>query len=90
MTLIHGVYERTLLAMVLTPLPLSGVTAVSIDAGAIGLQGEVLIRWVQSFQAPTQVRVVLPPTRDATARRLQSRLQALGCTVTKRLTSSMR
>lgn len=83
-------YTQAMLSLT-TSTPLrAGVTAVSIDADAIGMTGDVLVRWVQSFQAPAQVRVVLPPTRDATARRLQSRLQSLGCTVTKRLYASAR
>lgn len=73
----------------LSPItPLSGATTVSIDAGALMTQGDLLVQMVRSFPVPCQVRVVLSPTRDATARRLQSRLQAMGCTVTKRLVAS--
>lgn len=68
--------------------PLSGAMHVSIDAGALMQQGDLLVQMVRSFPIPCQVRVVLSPTRDATARRLQNRLQSMGCTVTKRLLSS--
>lgn len=70
--------------------PLSGATPVSIDACALMTQGDLLVQMVRNFPVPCQVRVVLSPTRDATARRLQSRLQAMGCTVTKRLVSTAR
>jgi len=73
----------------LSPItPLSGATTVSIDAGALMMQGDLLVQMVRSFPVPCQVRVVLSPTRDSAARRLQSRLQAMGCTVTKRRLSS--
>ena len=68
--------------------PLSGVPSVFIDACALMQQGDLVVQMVRSFPVPCQVRVVLSPTRDASARRLQSRLQAMGCTVTKRLLSS--
>ena len=68
--------------------PLSGATPVSIDACALMMQGDLLVQMVRNFPVPCQVRVVLSPTRDATARRLQSRLQAMGCTVTKRRLST--
>lgn len=68
--------------------PLSHAPAVSIDACALMMQGDVLVQWVRSFPVSCQVRVVLPPTRDSAARRLQSRLQSMGCTVTKRRLSS--
>lgn len=70
--------------------PLSGATPVSIDASALMMQGDLLVQMVRNFPVPCQVRVVLSPTRDATARRLQSRLQAMGCTVTKRAVFSAR
>ncbi len=70
--------------------PLSGATHVSIDACALMQQGDLLVQMVRSFPVPCQVRVVLSPTRDGAARRLQSRLQSMGCTVTKRLLSSSR
>lgn len=68
--------------------PLSGVPSVFIDACALMQQGELVVEMVRNCPVPCQVRVMLSPTRDATARRLQSRLQAMGCTVTKRLLSS--
>ena len=68
--------------------PLSGATSVSIDASALMQQGDLLVQLVRSFPVPCQVRVVLSPTRDSAARRLQSRLQTMGCTVMLRQSSA--
>ncbi len=65
--------------------PLPGVPSVFIDACALMQQGDLVVQMVRDFPVPCQVRVVLSPTKDSAARRLQSRLQAMGCTVTKRV-----
>jgi len=48
-----------------------------------------LIRWVENFPRQQAIHVYLPSVSDrVSARRLQSALQTLGCTVTRKLHSS--